>query len=431
MGWQRTRAVQGRDVARHLSLRTASAVLFAVLAVTLGCQEPVAGESRAAGGRDLLISSVLAPATVAGKIERVARIDQHGYRARIRVERSLRGPFKEGDIVEVAWEELAKGRQPRFSDGERVLAILAALPTTSLWMNRFPPPLRNDRSFAVAAQGDAFLREPDSPTLQGLERWLRLSPDEREGTAGYEVLAALIATAAMPLAGEALNQIDDVNRVNSEITRSLGACLRDTKRPEGLRRDLLRRIGELRLEGMKNVVAELASTESPLQVDAMATQAILDGGIRSDQVLELLKSNDPRKRALGVRYAEGITVEDRLPQMMTSDPDPNVRATAVEQILERRGAAAVSQCLGTLGDRDVTVRERVATALARVGPGIVPAVEQIAMGSGSEQSEGAVLTLEKLGSAGVESLRRISSQHPEKRIRMLAELSLGRLPFKH
>ena len=124
------------------------------------------------------------------------QIDTHGYAARFEVERVLSGGFTPGAQLRIGWEEMSPSRRPRFIDGGRVLLALEPLPGYSLWRSRFP----GGKAHAVAQRGEAFLRDPDAPTLLRLSQYLSLPDAERQRAAGAAALAALVAESHPDLA---------------------------------------------------------------------------------------------------------------------------------------------------------------------------------------------------------------------------------------
>ena len=154
---------------------------------------------------------------VAARIDSVAKIDRHGWRATLAVERDLLATAASDapvtEVLAIGWEELAEGRPPRFSDGDRVLVALDPLPGQTLWRNRFP---KRD-GFAVAERGTAFLRDPDAATLDGLARYLGVAAAEREESPGVEALAALVQTAAAPVAEGAVGRLESVPGLGTQV----------------------------------------------------------------------------------------------------------------------------------------------------------------------------------------------------------------------
>src|SRR5690606_38189842 len=174
-----------------------------------GAEAAARAPAPASGGAPLLRAAAGARRVLAGTIEAPAALDRSGWAAWLRVDRELpaaeaRGPATAaGERVRIAWEELVPSRPPRFRDGERVLVALEPLPGWSLWRQRLP---RRD-ALAVAEQGQAFLREPNPATIEALARWRALAAGERDGPAGADALAELVARAAAPLAEAATAEL--------------------------------------------------------------------------------------------------------------------------------------------------------------------------------------------------------------------------------
>ncbi|MGH7785396.1 MAG: hypothetical protein ACRERC_00930, partial [Candidatus Binatia bacterium] len=128
---------------------------------------PVSGQP-AAPGRGLLAAAEAAPSTVVGRVDKVARVDRTAYAAAVTIERTLTGPLAAGAGILVAWEELGS-RPPRLRDGQRVLLVLDALPSGSLWRQRFPDPAAVR---AIATHGDAFVVDPPPRDVDLLAAYL-------------------------------------------------------------------------------------------------------------------------------------------------------------------------------------------------------------------------------------------------------------------
>jgi HEAT repeat protein len=211
---------------------------------------------------------------------------------------------------------------------------------------------------------------------------------------------------------------------------SLSSALSNEARPLGVRRQLLRLIADQRLGTLRPAVAGLTA-ERQLRGDALAAITALDGGLPSEQVLQLLSSKDEDLRAAGVRASTGTLVEDRLPSLVRSDPSPMVRIAAVEILVTRRGVAALPLTLAALGDRDLQVRRATAVSLAKLGEEAAKAVEAFAMAGTFEQAQGAILALDYLGPQGTDGLRHLATSHADSRVRVLADLALGKMPPEH
>ena len=95
----------------------------------------------AAGGVQLLEAMETATAVVVGRITDVERLDTHGYAAWLNLETIVGNPpeaIDEAQPVRIAWEELSRGRPPRFAPGDRILVCLEPLASASIWARRLP-----------------------------------------------------------------------------------------------------------------------------------------------------------------------------------------------------------------------------------------------------------------------------------------------------
>jgi len=411
---------------RLRALTRAAPWLAGTLAVALGA---AAGAGvPAPGGEPLLAAAETATATVLGTVEEPGQIDLHGWTARLRVERVLAGDLAPGSAVRIAWEELSRGRPARFGDGDRILVALDPLPGASLWSQRFP-----DRdALAVAAGGDAFLRAPDAASVETLAAYLALAPEQRLAGRGVEALGALVSRAQPPLARAALARLGQVPALDSRISphtrEELVRRLADPGRAKELRQGVLRLIGERQLRSLRPTVEHHAREGSPLEPDALAALAALDGGLPAERVAQLLESDNSDLRAVGVRNAPGTASERRLARLLREDPDPRVRAAAVETLLAAQGEAGVGAASAGLFDGDARVREAAVLGLASLGPAAVPTLEGLVKRRTVEEAKAPLAALALAGPPGRAALERISALHPDEQVRALARLMLGRRP---
>jgi hypothetical protein len=382
----------------------------------------------APGGEPLLDAAETATATVLGTIEEPVQVDLHGWAAQLGIERVLVGDLAPGSAVQIAWEELSRGRPVRFRDGDRILVALDPLPGASLWSQRFP----GRDALAVAARGGAFLRAPDPASVETLAAFLALPREQRPGEPGVEALAELVARAEPPLARAALARLGQLPALDSKISSraraSLTHAIAAEERPEELRAGVLRLIGERKLRSLRPTIELRAREGSPLRAEALAAIAALDRGLPPEQVARLLESGDPAVRAVAVHNAPGTSSEPRLARLLREDPDPQVRAAAVAALLAARGEAAVGSASAALFDGDAAVREAAVLQLASLGEAAVPTLESLVERRAVEEAKAPLAALALTGSPGRAALERIAALHPDQQVRALARAMLGRPP---
>jgi len=389
----------------------------------------------ATGGRELLAAAAGADTVVVGRVERPTQIDRLGWRAKLVVERSLRGIHAPGTALLIAWEELATSRPARFAAGERVVVALEPLPPGSLWTTRFP---KRD-ALGIAARGEAFLRDPDGFTLRELAAWLALPSPERDGEAGVAALAHLAAAGEPNVAESALAWLERVpalrERLSADAVRSLADLIADGRRPIGLRRAAVTLVGHRALQALEPALVALASAPSPLQGDALDALGRLRGGLGAPRVAELLRARDPAVRAAAVRHAGGAIDVSMLRSLLRNDPDGEVRAAAAEALAKLEATDAVDDLVRGLRDEEPAVRLAAMQGIASLGLPAIEALRREIWDGAGIQAPGtlapAVLTLGLFGPDGLAELRRIAHEHPSPRIRRLAELTLGKLPEQH
>lgn len=361
------------------------------------------------------------------------RIDTHGWRATLLVERVLAGVAPSGDALAIGWEERATQRPARFADRDRVLVALEPLPSGSLWSQRFP---KRD-AWAVAARSEAFLRDPDDETLAALAAFLALPPEQREQPLGVSALVTLAARGEPHVAASALERLERVPgldaRLAGDASGAWAGLLADGSRPLELRRQALMLAGRRGLAALEPSVAALAAGPSPLQGDAVATLGRLRGGLPAEQARTLLASDDPSVRAAAARGA-GAGIDDAtLAGLLSGDPAPAVRAAALEALVERRGPAALEVALPLLRDPDATLRGAAVRSVAALGAEAVPAVVRMVFAPDADASSlaGPLATLALAGPEGAVELARVASEHPDEQVRSLALFMLGRASPRH
>lgn len=389
----------------------------------------------ATGGRELLPAAEGAVAVVEGRIAAPEQLDRHGWRAALVVERTLAGPPAPGEALVIAWEELGSRRPARFAEGGRVLVALEPLPPGSLWTKRFP--LRD--ALAIAARGEAFLRDPDPATLDALEAWLRLPGAERDAPVGVEALARLAAAGEPRVAAAALARLDRTpelaERAGDRATEALARLVTDGGRPLELRQAAIALVGRRSIASLAPTLEAITATPSPLRGPALDALGQLRGGLAADRVAELLGDQDPAVRAAAVRRAGPEIGAARLRSLLRSDPAGEVRAAAATALAANEASDASDDLVWALRDEAPPVRQAAMQAFAGLGVSAIPALRREIWEAAPSETSGAtasaVLTLGLLGPEGATELQRIVHEHPSQKVRQLAELALGRLPDRH
>ncbi len=397
---------------------------------------PSAGRLRpaAAGGVGIIAEAKRAQAVVAGIVSKVESLDVQGWRGALRVDTALGGDVRLGDTVTIAWEELSKARQVRFEDGQRVLVVLDALPTQSLWRKRFPVGAESGPVLVVASGGEAFLRQPDGLTLFALQHYLVMSPAARDGTPGVQRLAEIVAGGHPAVASEALTLLEaypaDVDP-GAEGTAALLSAARNAGREPTLRVAALRFAAGRRLPGTRETALALTEPASPIRAEAYRVLAVLPDGLSPDRVEGLLTDADPAVRAVGVEVDREQAPRERLVTFLRDDPAPIVRLAAGRALLARRGSGdaadtrAIADVIGMLDDSDASVRNGMAESLGALGAVAVGPLAAV-VDDGSERAAlAAVLGLARTGPQGGVMLASIAESHDNEAVRSFARLAIG------
>ena len=399
-------------------------LLIFVCVLLVAC---AAAAQPSAPGRSLLPAAETARATVVGRLTDVTQLDRSGYAATLHVERVVDGTVSGGPI-RVAWEELATGRPARFADGQRVLVALDDLPHGSLWRQRFP----NGAALVVAANGDAFVRDPAARDVAALAAYLQLdakAPAQARGAA----LVRITVEATPPLAPAALARLaslpDPGAALDASATKRLLTAAADAQTPQALRRDIIALAGHARLAAAAPQLEALARPDAELEPEALTALGEIRG-LPAAQVEQLLERPQPALRAVGARFASGSIAERWLPGMVRGDPSPDVRAAAARGLAAQRTKWGLDAAIPALADSDPQVRSTAAAALGALGDPVVPTLEAVARTQPAE-ARGAITALVLAGPAGVAVVRRLAVDHPDEHLRAFARLALGRGPHVH
>lgn len=406
-----------------------AALLFALFTVGATRSTSAAGDGpRAAGGEGLLSALEAAPAVLVGTVGDVARIDLHGYAAHLQVEQVLRGVPKPGARVRIAWEELARSRQPRFANADRVLLALETLPGASLWRQRFPDVAERRSTFAVAERAEAFWRRPTQAAIDIIAHFLALDAASRSGAAGVEYLAQLLAGSEVGLSLAAVRRLDAIGDLDAKLGPAAAhALIRALLRPDGtdpLRVSVLDLIGRHSPHALQGPLEELAAAQPLAPAIVFVALGRLQGEIGAERS-ELLFAQDAAHRRAAARHTHGPQAAKQLADLLRADPDAGVREAAVARLIELAGRDGMGPALDTLSDRDPRVRLAAAGALASLGEQIVPELVAVVETGSREAALAGVAGLKAVGEAGQPVLLEIARDHPDEGVRTLARVALG------
>lgn len=389
-----------------------------------------AGAVRAEGGEDLIRAMESAPATVVAGVLETRQLDATSYAGRLRVESPLVGQVSPGAELQIAWEELAPSRSPRFARGERLLLVLERLAGTSIWLGRLPDPKIRSQTLAPALRGNAFLRSPSPGSVNILSHYLMLEPRLRRGPTGAGYLVELAARAELPLALSAVERLGRVTALDEALAGGGGEMLVVALlRPDGtkeLQQALLERIAAQQLEALRPALLRRATVKLPPPL-VLAALAVLDGGLAPGRAAQLVETGASLEhRRVGARWARGPGAADLLARVSREDPDPQVRSDALVRLVELEGPGAAERAAAGLYDREPMVRATAATSLGSLGEDAVPELRAVAESGSPDAVRAALIGLMLTGSsAGNAALLEIAATHPDPGVRKLARVALG------
>jgi hypothetical protein len=384
---------------------------------------------RAAGGVRLVEALESAPAAVVAVVGEARQIDAHGHTALLRVESALAGPLPDGAELRIGWEELASSREPRFRQGDRVLAALEPLPGASIWASRFPDPKLRARVFSVAERGDAFLRAPAEGSIDLLRHYLKLAARDRAGANGAALLAVLAARGEPALALGAVERLTRHSDLAQELDAGSGALLAQAllRRDAPLADPILELAARARPPALRPPLEALAARDALAPAVVFAALAALDGEVAPTRAERLLASNDPAYREVAVRHASGPRAREELARLARGDPAPDVRAAALERLVAIAGSDALEDGLGAFHDPEPSVRGAAARALAGLGASAVPEIRRAADSNDVDAARTAVVALHLSGGPeAAAALAEVAESHPDECVRALAAIALGR-----
>lgn len=368
-----------------------------------------------------------------GTVTQPTSVDVSGWRAELRIDTVLAGSLLLGDIVTLAWEELSPTRAVRFPDGARVLVVLDALPTQSLWRKRFPARDQTRPVLVVAANGEAFLVRPDGPTVYALQHYFALTQRARAEGPGSRWLAELVRVAHPAPAREALGLLESeparLDAIDEDGAAALLATARDGSRDLALRSGALRLAARHGFADTRAVALELAAPGSPMRGDAYRALAVLPDGLTHEQAESLLADADPALRAVGIEVIGRRAPRARVVELLRDDA-PAVRLAA-GRVLLARDDGTIGDVIGLFDDPDASVRAGIAEAVGKRGADAIVPLRRV-VDTGSERAAlAAVLGLSNAGRAGGVAIADIAEHHPNAAVRGFAKLGLGELPGGH
>jgi HEAT repeat protein len=381
----------------------------------------------AAGGIGILSGARAAQAIVTGVVSQPTKLDTHGWRADLQVDGAFLGDVKMGDTVTIGWEELSESRAVRFADGQRVLVVLNALPTQSLWRNRFPVGERTHPVFVVASNGDAFLDRPDGPTAAGLQHYFAMGPSARDGGPGAARLADLVRDGNPMVAREALALLQGPvgEHLGADAGDLLLAAARNPEREVSLRGAALRLAAEHKLPGTRETALGLIGHDSPVRVDAYRALALLPEGLAPERIEALLSDGDPDLRTVAIATEGDKVARERLVGFVRNDPSPMVRLAAGQTLVARDKNVAIPDVIGLLDDDDRAVRTGIAENVGDLGEVAVGPLAAV-VDNGSERAAlAAIYGLSRTGKPGLVILASIAKSHDNKAVQSFAKLAIG------
>lgn len=420
-------------------LRFAATALVVMVAIA-----PIAIASPARDASRLIRSFESAPRLLIGTVSDLESVLHGGWVATVDVERVLRGEQPKARQVEFAWEEPVPGLPSRIEEGCRILFAIDTMSTASIWKQRVPDSTHRKRLHSLADEANAFVERPSGSELADLEHYLALSGDARRGDAGVVYLAALAARAQPRLALSALATLDSFSKLSTRLNpisknHVCDAIMRSGSAPaearSGTESDVgaaaLALVERRRLESLRPVLeTRIAQLEPSAPAVLYAALGAIDGQIPDDIALELLASASVEHRLAAARWASGEKGIQQIRHLLRWDPDPGVRAAAVQRLLQLESSRGLDDAIRSLEDPASEVRLTAIRAISALDPEAVGELEYVVKTGSTEGARSAIVTLSMMGVEAHELLLEISEQHPDKSVRALAGIAVGK-PLGH
>ncbi len=412
--------------AKGFSCELVCCVVFALLVATA----PYVARAEAnAPGLRFLASAERAELVLLATVTEHERLDRTAWSAHLRIERQL-APATDASSpssLQVVWEQLSGRTVPRLLSQQVVLIALDRLPSSSLWKSRG---VRSQDSWAIAANGYAYLQDPAPATIDNLAAFLALSSSARDGSAGCKALAALVAHAETIVGFSALQRMAAVEPVDDACLLRLMETVANPARAMDLRKEVVQLVGERRLRGARAGLELLAASPGELAAPAWDALATIDGGLPDATVTSLLEKQSIALRRVGLRWARGALAERVLPVVLRADADPRLRAAAAVALADSGTSWGLAGAVEALADSSRDVRSAGARAIARLGPRAVEVLDAV-IDRQEEGAAAAVATLGLMGAVGRPSLVRTARSHPNQQLRDIALLALGTVRDEH
>jgi hypothetical protein len=405
---------------------------------------PAAAEPAAAGPGRLIRAFESTPALLVGTVSDVEPVLHGGWIAAIDVERVLRGRPLAAKSIEVAWEEPVPELPSRLEIGRRILFATGPMSTSSIWKQRVPDALRRNGLLSIADDASAFIERPSGAELADLEHYLALSSDARRGNAGVVYLSALASRAQPRLAISALATLNRLPGLSRELAPGSAAHICDALMREGREASEVRGTAESdvsdaalalverrRLKALRQALnARIAALEPNVPAVLYAALGAIDGRMPDEIALELLASDSIEHRLAAARWANGEKGLEQIRHLLRWDSDAGVRAAAVQRLLELESIDGLDDAIRSLEDPASEVRLAAIQSIATIDPEAIRDLKYVVETGSLQGARSAIVTLSMMGVEAHKLLYEISEQHPDKSVRALAGVAVGK-PLGH
>ncbi len=325
--------------------------------------------------------------------------------------------------------EQLKGRDPLLQTGERRLFFLRPAPTQSLIRSALPQGDHQELvggplgAAAVSAEQDeaaiALIRQAASSNLQR-DIWIRA--ELRSG------ISRFVEDALQLLAGVELE---------AEDWNLLGVALKNVKLDEETRAQLLRFLGQTGKSEAKTLVQHYRPAGSKLAAARIEALANLGSPPTLRDAALLLSDPEPDVRRIAVDQLGSLEDDSAVGQLESvaeTDRDRGVRLAAVRALGRQRGPDALAALERTFVSDDGEVATATAEVLlAKKTPEVRQTLGTIVMNAASYESQARALFLMFAQGATKDDpdVKRIAKSHPDPKIRKIILKGIETDPHHH
>ena len=348
--------------------------------------------------------------------------------------RALKGDA--GAELHLVQELLFRETKPYFAAGTRTLVFVVPLPNYTTFRDALGEGAfwrwseRLETAADIAPLSDAMLVEP-------LAEYLAVRHDP---AATARVLGRLLASPSPKLRSDALAALEAREELmpllDADALAPWQKFLADQRMPPAERAEPLVRLARRGAVGVVPIAAEIAASGGPLQAAAVDALVSLGKPPEESRLLTYSHSDEPALRIAAVRGLARTPTDGalaRLETMITQDPSREVRVAALQALGQTQDDRAVAMLAKATGSKDKDEINAAAESLGRIAsPAALKALTDILVHGGFDAQTAAAFALKRSGKwEAIEALEDQAANHPDPRVRKIADIALGHAKHEH